>query len=438
MNRIWFFRRRLRRSPLGSLVVFSWTFSQLLFAQPAVTVENQSQQVGSASDQAITAEDIAPRKTETSSAIRDISGRSFWFSDLFEKGSPLHFGLTAGETYDDNIFIAPQKTADFISHIAPAIDFEKGDRTAANANYLNVFFAPTFFLYADNPKQNRENYNGDFFYQHEWTRLTLGIGQRYQHLTDASIDIGNLAKRDIYTTTLNGNYVYNDKLKLFGTAAQCITSYETGTHIHTNEWIIDGYALYQLAPKTALGIGPRIDFVDIVGAPNEAHQDLLFHLIYDPLGKINVTFSGGLEYLQYQNNAPSHLLPIFDFTANYNPRDGTSLYLSGSRQSVNSYNLAGEMYLNTVIQATFKQRFLRNKYFILSAGYTMADYEFGSLPSMGLQRKDNYYSANIGVEWDLKDWLKLNAHYQYSKDNSNVAQRSFNNNQIDIQASAWF
>jgi hypothetical protein len=401
-------------------------------------MENQSQQVGPVPAQAITVETSAPLKTEPSSAAHDISGKSFWFTDLFDKGSPFHFGLTAGETYDDNIFISPQKTADFVSHISPAIDFEKGDKTAASANYFNAFFTPTFFLYADNSNQNRQNYDADLFYQHEWTRLTLGIGQRYQHLTDASIDIGNLAKRNVYTTTLNGSYFYNDHLNFFGTATQCITSYESGANIHTNEWIIDGYALYQMAPKLALGIGPRIAFIDILGAPNEAHQDLLLHLIYNPQGKINVTLSAGLEHLEYQNNVSDHLLPIFDFTANYNPRDGTIFYLSGSRQSVNSYNLAGETYLNTVGQVGFKQRFMQNKYFMLSASYTMADYEFGSPPSGGLKRKDDYYSVNVGVEWDLKDWLKLSARYQYSEDASNIAQRSFNDNQVDIQASIWF
>ena len=379
-----------------------------------------------------------PEEVPTSPAVEDISGHPFWLADLLERGSPLHIGFTAGETYDDNIFISPDKTGDFLTHISPSFDFEKGDRTAPNANYLNVYFAPTIFLYENHSNQDRTDFDADVFYQYQWTRLTLGLEQHYQHLTDASIDIGNLADRDVYTTIASGNYVYNGKLGFFGTATMRITSYQNGSDVDTNEWIVDAYALYQFAPKLSLGIGPRIGFVDIIGAPNEDYQDLLFHLTYNPEGKINATLSGGVEHLQYQGNTPDHLLPIFDLTANYSPRDGTSISLSASRQSLSSYDIAGENYLDTSVQVGFSQRFLEDFYFKLSAGYTIADYEFGSLQLSGLKRNDDYYFANIGVEWDPKDWLKVNASYQRSEDHSTFAQNSFNDNQIDIEASLHF
>lgn len=399
--------------------------------------------IGLASFQVLLAQDTtsvtAPAPgNQSDSAVTEISNQSFWLEDIFAKGSPVHLGLTAGETYDDNIFISPQKTPDFVTNLSPSIDFEKGDRTAPHENYFNGYFSPTFFLYNRNPAQDRQNYNVDLYDQYQWTRLTLGLEEQYLHLTDATIDVGNLVKRDIYKTAVSGNYVYNDKLIISGDAFQRITSYPTRTGVDTTEWVVESYALYQIAPKLQLGGGPRINFIDISGSPNETHQDLLMHLNYNPEGKITATFSGGVEYLQFQGDSSSYVLPIFDLSANYTPQDGTTLSFLASRQSINSYDEGGVVYLNTALQLSVKQRVLQDVYFTLSGGYTLSDYEFGALPVTGVQRSDNYYFANAGVEWDPKIWLKVSARVEHSQDDSNFQQNTFKDNQIGVQTSVQF
>jgi hypothetical protein len=371
--------------------------------------------------------------------VENISNRSSWLDDFFEKGSPLYFALTTGETYDDNIFISPDKVGDFVTHISPAVNFQKGDMTAPHMNYLNLYFAPTLYLYANRSDQNRNDYDADLYYQYQWTRLTLGIEQHYQHLTDASIDIGSLATRDIYTTVGNGNYVYNDKLTFFASGTQQITSYTAGSSVDSNEWIADTYALYQVAPKLSLGGGARADFIDLRGAPNESHEDLLLHATYDPGGKLSMTLSAGGEYLQYQDNtSPSHLLPIFELTGQYSPSDKTTLSFSGSRQTVISYDLLGEAYVSTAISATIRHQMLEDVYLTLSGGYNISDYQFGSRQETGPRRNDNYYSVNFGLEWDPEPWLKVEASYQRLEDDSSLAQNSFNDNRIDVQTVVAF
>jgi hypothetical protein len=376
---------------------------------------------------------------EKTSAVEDISGQSSFLDDLLAHGSPLHFGLTVGETYDDNIFISPVKTADFITHLSPAVDFEKGDRTSTHTPYLNAYFASTLFFYAQNPAQNRQDYNADVYYQYQWTRLTLGIDQNYQHLTDPSIDIGNFADRDIYTTAVNGSYVYNDKLSLFATGTQRITSYLSGSSVNTNEWDADAYALYQVTPKLSLGGGPQISFIDISGAPNESHEDLLLHARYNPGGKITAELTAGAEYLQYQDNLnPGHVLPIFNLTGDYTPWDGTTFSISASRQTAVSYDVTGETYVNTSVQAGVRQEVFQDVFFTATASYTMTNYEFGSEQVQGPRRKDNYYAVSVGVEWSPKEWLKAGANYQRSQDDSNFAQNTFNDNQINMQTGVSF
>jgi hypothetical protein len=383
-----------------------------------------------------------PQTFQNSTAVQDIPNPSF-FDNLWNGGAPLHFGLTAGETYDDNILISPQKLDDFITHVTPDLDYELGEKGASDSNYLNVYFAPTLFFYNNHTRYNRQDYNADLFYQYTWTRLTFSLEQQYQHLTDASIDIGNLVTRDVYTTKLGMNYAYNDNLGIFGTATQQINNYQQGSNVNINQWTVDASALYQIASKLWLGAGPRVEFIDISGAPNEQEDDFLAHLNYNPGEKISATFAGGVEYLSYQDNTPSHILPIFELTGFYRPFDGTQLSLSASRESTNSYALDGETVTNATVQLSARQRFYRDFYFTLSGGYTNANYEFGSLqtPSRvngGPRRMDNYYFVNGGVEWDARTWLKVSGSYQYSEDDSNIAQNSFNDNQVNVQASVNF
>jgi hypothetical protein len=374
------------------------------------------------------------------SAVRDVSNEPGWLQDFLSQKLPFSFGLVLNETYDDNIFISPQKSADFVTQIQPGVLFILGDKTMPNMDYLRIAFSPDGLIYADHPDQNTVDYDADLLYQHSWTRLTVGLEQRYQKLSTATIDVGDLVRRDVYTTLLTASYAYNDDLNFYATGTQRISDYQASVP-NTNEWIGDVYGLYQLTPKLGIGFGPRIGFVDIAGAANQNYEEALGHLNYELTGKIFLTFSGGGEYLSYQDNTPSRLLPVFEFSANYQPFDGTNLAVSAYRESIPSYDEIGENYLNTVIQASLKQRFLRNWYLVLSGGYDIADYQFASQTApaaSGPRRDDHYYFAEGGVEWDPNDWLKLTARYQFSEDNSTFSENSFSDNQINLQSTAEF
>jgi hypothetical protein len=361
-----------------------------------------------------------------------------WWDNLFSHGSPFYFGLTVGETYDDNIFISQQKTGDFYTHVTPYIDFVKGDKTASNENYLNLVFRPTFFFYSNNSDQNRTDYYADGIYQHQWTRLTLSLEQRYEQLTDASIDVGNFFKREVYTTTLHGNYDVDDKLSVGATETQRLSSFDNQAISSTGEWLTDAYVQYQVASKLTLGLGPRVGFADITGAPNQTYEDLLARVSYDVTSKFTVNFDGGAEYRQFQGST-DRVFPVFNITASYTPFDGTLLSLSGYRNDVISYSEIGDDYLSTLVQVSVRQRFLRNFFFNASGGYNLAQYQGdSSTGTTGGQRRDDYYFVNVGLEWDPREWISVSGRVQVSQDKSTFAQSSFNDSQVDLQTAVQF
>ena len=376
---------------------------------------------------------------QDSSAVQDITGhQDNWWDDIIGKQSPFHFGLGVSETYDDNIFIQRNKTSDYVTRISPSIGFQLGDQTSANGNYLSVFFKPTVILYAENSDQDAEDYYADVAYQHQFTRLTVGIEQKYEKLSNSSIDVGNLVKRDIYTTIAKATYDYNEKLSFVITGTQNIASYESKADSDTNEWIADGYALYQILPKVSLGLGPRIGFLDVVGAPNQTYQDGLVHLIYQATGKITLTLVAGGEVREYQDSTPNTVSPVYEFSVDYQATDSTLFTFDSFSHRVVSYSEVGQDYQDTVITARVRQRFLQDYYFIFSGGYDNAQYHFAQAGLGGTEREDNYFFVNVGGEWKPNNWLSLSANYQYSKDNSNQTAFSFNDNQVTLQASVTY
>ena len=154
--------------------------------------------------------------------------------------------------------------------------------------------------------------------------------------------------------------------------------------------------------------------------------------------KIDVNLQAGGEYRQYQGE-PDRVFPIFDFSVNYTPFDGTLLSVSGYRSDVISYSEIGDDYLSTAVQLNLRQRFLRNFFVVASGGYTLADYQSeGAAATTGGGRRDDYYFANLGLEWDPREWISVSGRAQASQDKSTFQQNSFNDTQVDIQTALQY
>ncbi len=378
------------------------------------------------------------KETGDDTAVEEQGGSSFW-DKMFLHGAPFYYGLTIGETYDDNVFISQHKIGDFYTHITPLIDLVRGDKTAAEGNYFNVAFRPTIYLYDRESQQNRVDYYADAFYQHNWKRLTVSLEQRFEELTDPSIDVGNFFKQDIYTTQLTADYNYNDKLSFGGSETQKLSFIFNQPPItETAERITDLYARYQVASKLSLALGPRLGFVDISGAPDQTYQDLLARVSYQASERISLSFEGGGEYRQFQD-AYTRLYPVFALNASYAPFDSTLLSVGAYRQDVISYGEVGSNYMSTQVSGTIRQRFFQNYFVILSGGYDLAQYDPAG-PDSGFtgRRLDHYYFASAGLEWDPREWIRVSGRVQASADESNFVGNSFNDSQLDIQAALQF
>ena len=415
----------------------STTISYPYVARPSVTQEPVAPTTGSkpVAVSPPSQQEAPPAPT----AVEDITGKSKnWWDYIFDKGSPLHFELDLSETYDDNILIQPQKISDFITNISPSVLLELGDKTAPNANYLSAIVRPTFLIYADHSQQDATDYFADVQYQHQFTRLTLGLEQIAAKLTTTNIDVGNRVQSDVYSTIGTASYDYNNDLSLAGSLTQTITDYEDSSYIDTTERIADFYALYKVLPKLSLGLGPRIGMVDVQGGPNQVYEDGLVHLIYQATGKITVTVVGGGEVREYTGNNPDTVTPVYEVRIDGQPTDSTTLSLDSNRHRIVSYGTTNQDYVSTDIEGDVRQRFVQDFYGTLGAGYALNDYVASQDGTPNANRSDSYYFVRAGAEWKPRDWLDLSAVYQYSEDDSNFQAFTFTDNQITLRATLLY
>jgi hypothetical protein len=357
---------------------------------------------------------------------------SSWLDDV-DSALPVHFALFASETYDDNIFLQPRKTYDYVSHIAPSLSYILGDPDSTNANYLSFFYQPTFLIYANTTGENTVEQNVNVLYAHTFTKLRLGIQQQYQKLADATVDADDIVKRSIYTTTATADYDYDDRLSFHLVGTQTVTNYDDRFRPDTNEWTVNAFFLYDITPKLKLGFGPEVGFLDEQYAPNQTYEQLLAHLTYQVSGKTTITLTVGGEDRQYQYGPGDVLTPVFDLRADYQATDATSFYIDGHAETYASSTLAGQNYQDTSIQGGVRQRFLQKFFVTASGGYDHSDYRnLTSFAANQGSRIDDYFFGKGTVAWIPNDWLDLSASYQYSTDSSSQVFANFNDNQYTL------
>jgi hypothetical protein len=367
-----------------------------------------------------------------------------------QKRFPVRPSLTVRGVWDDNIYISPNKTSDLVWTIAPGLVYQTGDPTLESNNYLEIGFVPSVILYTDNSQNDAVNYDAWGSYTHRFNQLTMGLSQRYQKISGSDVQVGNLVDRDIYTTELTGNYDYSDKLNIDGSLKQKISDYVQYNDI--NEWTAESYVYYKFLPKTSLGLGPKIGFVDVVPgpnitpakaatplpAPNQTYQQLVAKLVWDPTEKLKFKAFLGGEVREFQDNAAStRLTPVFGLSGSWDATQSTVVTIGGIRDVNASPSQVSTNYTATMIYAKVRQRFLQEFYISLSGGYENDDYSASgstvAVPGGLVSREDNYYYVKPQFDWDINEWWGVSAFYQFRENDSNLASVSFNNNQVGIQ-----
>ena len=348
--------------------------------------------------------------------------------DWLNSRLPIHFTLDFNSYYDDNIFISPHKTNDYVFRISPGVNYTYGEEGESD-NYLALTYVPTVIEYYSNSQQDAVDQNADMLYEHNFQRLKLSLEQSYVHSNDTSIQAGTIVVSNVYSTTAKASYDYSDKLSIMASFNQDLSYYQNPGYNNVYERSGSAYFLYQVLPKVSLGVGPTIGADDIPGQPSQMWEQGLAHLTYNATEKVTLAASGGVEDRQFNTNISNQITGVFNLSAYWTPFDGTSLNIAGYRRNAPSYSIGGTNFTATGISVGIRQNFLQDFYVGLNGGYENDAYTAASVGVTGA-RNDNYYYIHPYVQWNAEKWFQVVAYYQYSADDSTINALSFNDNQV--------
>lgn len=371
-------------------------------------------------------------------------------------------GVALPSIYNDNIYMgngqesagdAEKKVSDWIIHAKPSLllSYELPER-----GNINLGYQCDFAFYNEYNGNNWKNQQGNFDVTYQAPGgLILGIKELYTRAEDPfggadQYNIGRITKRwsnDVITKlgfTIMSNfrsflYVNNYKQKFdnsFFDFSQDYTDNEYGIGIES-----------RFLPKTwgflRYHYGTRQYNTNAPGQTDEFNSDGKWHrvnagLTWDPGTKLSGELNLGYQWKRYDHEFTSAAQTarreekntwIAATAINFMPTEGTNIAMNLSRAVRSTASDTNEQFVDTSIGLNLQQKLLLK--LTLNTGLTYSRNEY-NLP-VGSERTDNNYLANVGLDYNIQDWLTVGIGYNYNRKDSNIESQAFVSNQFMAQ-----
>ncbi len=358
--------------------------------------------------------------------------------------------------YDDNLFIQPSNTkGDLYGQIAPTLAFGRGDFRSAVAtfapiphflaqtgeeelprqDYAFASYTPDLLLYSKYTHEDTVNHDARLAAQKENDLWNLQGDFHFQRQTEPDIDVGRRITETDYIAEANGTYALSGKLTGGTTLYGDHSDYSGG--LASTEGRIIGYLDYQIAPKTAMGVGAGGGYLDVASGANQVYEQSLLQLTYQPTAKLSFTGQAGAEFRQYYSRLGNRVQSVFNGSGNYQATDSTLLTVTAKREVLASAEYSGEDILATTFEGGIRQRFWQALYLALSGGYVRDHYE-NNEPAVAVIRHDDYYFYQITASRDISKNGTIELSYEYRKNESSLANFSFTDNLVGAAVAILF
>ena len=347
----------------------------------------------------------------------------------------LHPSLTVEERYDSNIFLDPNdRKHDWINYITPAfkLDMPFGE---SDKHLADVMYKADIQSYAEYDQENHIDQ-----YVNGGVRLNM-------------MDKGFLKVRDDFRITRDrSDTEFTQLIKRTENKGEVIAgiemnklAYEVGYYNFVREYADMDYtnleysenagmftAFYQLFPKTQ--VLAEYKYADIKYDSTEARdRDGDYHQIMGGL-KGNLTGkSVGIIKIGYQvrtykgADSKDFQKPVAEMGVITDFTDRTRFETKFSRMAYESTYGSNDFYDAYRFQAKLTQKLWTNW-----SLYGLFQFENNKYPetdsSIDKRRKDDIYTTNVGLQYDIKEWLRTKLSYEFKEDSSNVDTSDYKRN----------
>jgi hypothetical protein len=359
-------------------------------------------------------------------------------------------------TFDDNIFISKKdKQSDLYFTFSPGIAVGWGavrkDSTQSvgyfrqvdtpkveinppeQGNYVVANYSMSQSLFTDHTSQNSLDHDASLAGEWRFEKILLGARARFQTLSDADINVGGRAKRNVLSLALTSNYSLSEKTSLEVDLARTTNDYDSG--VKSTDTSAQNWLNYQVTGKISAGVGLTLGNVEVENSPNQTYEQILMRGAYNTPGKLSFSANGGLEARQIDGNDKYN--PVFTVGATYSPVDQTTIYLEAFRHTFDSVTTAGENIVTDGVTLRVRQRCFEKVYLTLSGGYESGKYE-ENLTSITTNRTDDIFYFKSSISFAYTKWANMELAYEYRNNQSTLSDSSFKQNLITLQLNVFF
>jgi len=366
-------------------------------------------------------------------------------------------GFTLQGIHDDNIYmgngkdsagVAEQKVSDWITHAKPSLLL---NYLMPERGYVNLGYQGDFAFYNTNDGNNWKSQIGNFEVNYLAPGgLIFGINELYTRAEDPfggadQYNVGRISKRwmnDVktklgYAITSNFRSIlyYNNFKQQYNDIqdyTQDYTENEYGIGVETRflpkTWGFLRY-FYGQRKYNTLGLGQTTD---------EFNSDLKWNkvnagLTWDPEAKLSGELNVGYQWMTYDHERTdmgilreSKNTWVAATAVKFKATETTTLALTLSRALRNTASDTNEQFTDTGIGISLQQTLFTK--FLLNAGLNYSKNEY-NLP-VGNERSDNNYIGNIGLDYNIQEWLSVGIAYNYNRKDSNIEASEFVDNQF--------
>lgn len=359
----------------------------------------------------------------------------------------FQYNLSVSErtVYDDNINIShSDRQSDVYFAIEPTLSLGFGTMDSINSAILT--YRPGFSFFINNPDNDAVQHIVRLQVGRNFGHMSFQLSQDVQILdgTDlttlsdqtghnANIDAGGRTRHNVFTTNLTASYQLTGKLFLSSAGALSIDDY-SGPQIGSQNASGNLFLNYQYREKVVVGLGGTFGYnlVD-TGSPNQVYEQANARIGYNPTAKTTFSATVGLEFRQFENNSRGvYVTPVYTVNGTYEPFDGTTITLSGTRRNANAGSLAGQDYTETGINLGLQQRFMRRTSLGFAVGYQNNEY-FSTISGLSATRTDNYYFFEPTVDVIITRYWRAGAYYLHRQDSSSLTSFDFYDNQAGFR-----
>ena len=343
---------------------------------------------------------------------------------------PVTLNLSFLTVYESNIDIRHTNVVgDLRWEISPGLDYATGDPSNQPENYFHVSYAPTFSEYLDHTDNDFVGQNAVMNYQYTGERLTAGVNATYLRTDYPVVDADGRLAADYYNLGLFANYHVDNRLNLVTDFNQALDRYEAG--INTNEWYTDGALDYAIAPRTTVGVGARLGYLDVIDKENQYYEQGRLRLSYLLTQKITLSAYLGGEVRQYEGGG-SDTNPVAGLTASYFATSTTRLTANIAYQSVPSVIQERQNYQDAHVDLTLHEDLPRNFYCQLFLSYDNNAY-YSTSHSSAAGLTNNYFTIQPTVGWKWTHYFGMSAYYSRYQNFSTNNNSSFEDNSVGLQ-----